>query len=63
MSENAGCAWIFGLAVAGFVAICLVGAMTSQKEADRDLERFKSCVESGGAWDGWWKSCTREPTP
>ncbi len=58
MSDNAGCAWLFGIAVAGFVTLMIAASLTNAASRAAEDERFRVCVESGGAWDGFWKSCS-----
>jgi hypothetical protein len=52
MSDNAGCAWLFGILMAGVVAVVLIGTLA-------DTAKYHLCVENGGQWDGSWKSCTK----
>lgn len=59
MSDNAGCAWLFGILVAGFIAFVWIAGQTTAGQQARDMETYRICVENGGSWDGFWKSCAR----
>jgi hypothetical protein len=59
LSENAGCAWLFGLLVVGFVAVTWITSMSGQAARESEDMRYRTCVEAGGQWDGFWDSCTK----
>lgn len=57
MSENAGCVWLFAILVAGIVTLMISAQFVGDKVRSDETERYRVCVENGGTWDGFWKSC------
>ena len=59
MSDNAGCLGALAVIVFGFVALMWISTAASDAARRSEDERYRVCVESGGVWDGFWKSCTK----